>query len=126
MKLFSPLAALAMLSLLLTSCASRYRAIYPTTLEYSAKTTQEGVELGYRYAVLEELGNRKYAKKERRTGVKVVALKITNNTSRDLILGKNMKLMSGTSEVPVLTTNTVVSSLKQPAPAYLLYLLLSF
>lgn len=46
------------------------------------------VELQYRY----ELLHKKYFKKELKKGIKLVAIKITNNSNKDLIFGKDIVL----------------------------------
>ena len=112
--------------LFLSSCASQYRSINPESLQYTAKSSNDGIDLGYRYAVLQDKDNKKYAKKEVKTGIKVVALNITNHSDRDLVFGKNMRLFSGDTEVPIVEHDIVARKLRQNAPAYLAYLLLCF
>ena len=89
-------------------------------------SSSDEVDLGYRYAVLADKGNRKYAKKEAKTGIKLVALSLTNKTDKELAFGKNMRLFSGEIETPIVEHDIVARSLKQIAPGYLGYLLLSF
>lgn len=110
---------------ILAACASRYRPIMPDKVFYNAKATDNGVEFGYKYDVLNERGNKKYAKKESKKGVKVVAIKLTNNTEQPLRFGENIKIFSGDREIQPLESSLVVSSLKQNAPIYLLFLLLT-
>lgn len=107
---------------LLTSCASGYKAINPSTLNYLSNSTDKGVTLEYKY----ELLDKKYRKKEVAKGVRLVAIKLTNNSDRDLTFGKEIKLTydDGTG-VYIMENEKVFSILKQSATSYLWYLLLT-
>ncbi|MDB9953965.1 hypothetical protein OAD49_00195 [Flavobacteriaceae bacterium] len=96
--------------------------IEPKSLNYISTYEAEGVKLEYKYDLLDK----KYAKKEYTKGVKLVALKITNNSDRDLMFGKDLTLAykNGT-EVFILENEKVFSTLKQSAASYLWYLLLT-
>jgi len=73
---------------ILSGCAASYKPIYPVSLNYDSHQSEDGVELSYKYDVLRQNGNKKYAKKEDKKGVKLVALKITNNTQSVVNIGK--------------------------------------
>lgn len=107
---------------LLTSCASGYKAINPSTLNYLSNSTDKGVTLEYKY----ELLDKKYRKKEVAKGVRLVAIKLTNNSDKDLTFGKDIKLTydDGTG-VYIMENEKVFSTLKQSATSYLWYLLLT-
>ena len=75
--------------LVLTSCASGYKSINPKTLNYVSNNTNSGVKLEYQYNLLK---NKKYSKKETKKGVKLIAIKVTNATEKDLVFGKDIKL----------------------------------
>ena len=72
-------------------------------------------------------GFKKYAKKEFKKQIDVVAIQITNNSQRDLTFGKDVKLTKyDGQELLIINNNQVHSSLKQGVPIYLLYLLFRY
>ena len=106
----------------LTNCASGYKMIKPTSINYFSITETDGVKLEYKYDLL----NKKYAKKEYTKGVKLVAIKITNNSNKDLMFGRDAKLTyENDSEIYVMENEKVFTTLKQSAASYLWYLLLT-
>ena len=112
------------LNLLLSSCASTYREVSPNTQNYLSSSEDQGVLLEYKYDVIKK---KKYYKKELKKGVKVVSVKITNNTSGDLIFGKDIKLVNSHDVDLLLTSNNeMYDVLKQKSGLYFLYLLLGF
>ncbi|ADR23642.1 hypothetical protein MATR_25020 [Marivirga tractuosa] len=111
---------------ILSGCAASYKPIYPVSLNYDSHQSQGGVELSYKYDVLRENGNKKYAKKENKKGVKLVAVKITNNSQSVVNIGKNLTLYSGNNQIRPMEPMVVKESIKQNVPGYLPYLLLSF
>lgn len=68
----------------LFSCASRYKMIEPESINYLSVKEDKGVKFEYKYDLL----SKKYAKKEEKKGVKIVAVKVTNNSGSDLKLVK--------------------------------------
>ncbi|MGB1042417.1 MAG: hypothetical protein ACPGU6_03415 [Tenacibaculum sp.] len=104
------------------SCASGYKTINPSTLNYLSTSVDKGVTLEYKY----ELLDKKYKKKELAKGIRLVAIKLTNNTDRDLTFGKDVKLTydDGTG-LYIMENELVFKSLKQSATSYLWYLLLT-
>lgn len=105
---------------LLSGCASSYKPIVPNTLNYDVRE-EDGVGFGYRYEVLNYRGNRKYAKRESKKMVRLVAVKIQNNTNTILKLGENCQLYSGNNPVFPMEISNVHKSLKQGVAIYLLY-----
>ncbi len=108
--------------ILLTNCASGYKLINPEQISYKSSHESEGVTLQYKYDLLDK----KYAKKEVKNDIKLVAIKIINNTNQDLTFGNDIKLTyeSG-SQVMVMENEKVFKDLKQSPASYLFYLLLS-
>ncbi len=107
--------------LTLSSCASSYTVIHPEDLSYKSMDIKNGVTLEFKYDLL----NQKYANKEINKGIKVVAVKITNNSERDIVFGKDIKLVYGDgSEFTILESEHVFKSLKQRTLEYFLYLFL--
>ena len=84
------------------------------------------MQYSYAYDVLGMQGNRKYVKKERKHGLRVVAVKIVNTTEQTLRLNDNLKLMVGNNQTVPVAPTIAARELKQGVPIYLLYLLLNF
>ncbi len=106
----------------LSSCAANYELINPPALKYLSGSTDKAVELNYKYNLLVK----KYAKKETKFGLELVAVKVTNNSGKDLVFGKDVKLIyeNGT-EIALVEDQKIFDTLKQKAGLYLLYLLLT-
>ncbi len=106
----------------LTSCASSYKMIKPKLINYVSKNENKGVKLEYKYDLL----SKKYAKKEVKKGIKLVAVKITNESDKDLMFGREIKLTyENGSEIVAVENTKVFKSLKQSSASYLFYLLLT-
>ena len=106
----------------LTNCASGYKTIAPKSINYISIDQTDDVILEYKYDLL----NKKYAKKEIKKGVKLVAIKITNNSDRDLMFGRDVKLTyENGAEIFVMDNDKVFMSLKQSPASYLWYMLLT-
>ena len=106
----------------LTSCASGYKMIQPQSIYYKSTNESDGVKLEYKYDLLDK----KYKKKEVKKGVKLVAVKIINNSGKDLIFGKDAKLIyENGDEIHAMENEKVFKTLKQSPATYLLYLLLT-
>ncbi|WP_298954900.1 hypothetical protein [uncultured Nonlabens sp.] len=106
----------------LTSCASGYKMIEPEKINYVSTNVNDNVKLEYKYDLLDK----KYAKKEVKKGVKLVAIKITNDSEKDIMFGRDAKLTyeNGT-EIYVMENSQVFKTLKQSPASYLWYLLLT-
>ena len=120
-KFFYPLLA----AIFFSSCAGSFKSINPSTVRYTTKAERSDVEMYYKYDILRERGNKKYAKKEFKAGVSVVAVSIKNTTGRTIKIGDNAKIYSGDSEVRLWPPDLVHRKIKQTVPLYLLYLLLT-
>lgn len=108
--------------LCLTSCASGYRMIQPKSINYISKNEADGLTLQYRY----ELLDKKYEKKEEKKGIKLVAIKITNNSDSDVTFGKDVTLAFENDHIVyVMENEKVFKTLKQSPASYLWYLLLT-
>ena len=117
---------LGIASVVFSSCASSYNAIRPTSLYYAEGVNYDGVRFSYQYDVLKQVGNRKYAKKEDKKGVQVVAVKLTNHTGRSLNFREDISVLSGGVPIGLMQPEIVTQQVKQNVPIYSLYLLLSF
>jgi len=119
---FLKIILLSSCALLLNSCASSYHSIDPAALNYLSKNTNNGVTFEYKYSLLDK----KYAKKEYKRNLKVIAIKITNNTEKDLVFGRDLVLTyDDNTMLYIMEKETVYRMLKQSPASYLWYLLLS-
>jgi hypothetical protein len=107
----------------MNSCASSYKMINPNNLNYNSTDLDNGVSLSYKYDLLKK---KKYSKKETKRGVKLVAIKITNNSDKDLVFGQDISLTyENGNGINIMDSDKVFKSLKQGTLGYLLYLLLT-
>lgn len=125
MKKFFYASLMFVIIILFTSCAQSYYAINPNRLEYKASNSLEGITLDYRYDVLSAKGNTKMSKKERNYDVKLVAVKITNSTSKTINIGNNASFFNGNVPIYPLDIYSTQRFLKQSAASHLFYLLLT-
>lgn len=111
-------------AVVLSSCAGSYHPIYPRSLQYNhSSAPQAPVDMGYRYGVLAEKDNKKFARKEEKKHLQLAAIKLTNNTNKPLVFGRDIQLLSNTSPLSPLPSGMVYQQLKQQTPLFLLYLL---
>ena len=109
---------------LLTSCASRYKNIKPEQMSAVPKSlTENGVLLEYKYEML----SRKYRRRARKQDIKIVSIKITNQSTKDIVFGNDVSLYYEKSDKPVevIDRNLLYNSVKQRTAFYLFYLALS-
>jgi len=119
---FLKISVLALSVLFLNSCASAYKKIQPKTINFASRSENNSIVLEYKYDLLET----KYKKKELTNGLKVIAVKVTNNTANDLVFGKDIRLTyENGNELNLLETNVVYNAIKQSPASYLWYLLLT-
>ena len=111
--------------ILFASCASSYKPIGPQGLDYRNVSKKDGLDFSYKYEVLSLRGNKKYAKKEEKRDVDVVAVKITNNTSNALHFNRDLKIVSNGRELIPMEREVVSKKIRQRVAIYLLYALLT-
>jgi hypothetical protein len=105
----------------LGSCASGYKMMSPDYLQYNSGKEDSGVKFEYKYDLLKK----KYAKKEDKKGIRIVAVKITNNSGRDLSFGKDFSInYQNGNPINLVENEYAFKTLKQSTASYLLYLLL--
>jgi hypothetical protein len=107
---------------MLSSCAASYKRINPGNLKYPYLADST---FSYQYNVLQRAGNRKLSKKEAKSHMRVVAVKIVNNTGQTLEYRKNFRLYSGNNEVSLLSPVVASAGIKQMAGFHLFYLFLT-
>jgi len=125
MKHYLPILYLA-LCLLFSSCASSFKSINPQNIPYSFTENTADVQFSYAYDVLSLKGNKKYAKKEKKQRMRVVAVRITNNSEKSFRLNENLKLIVGNNPIVPIDPSIVGQDIKQGTWIYLLYIPLNF
>jgi hypothetical protein len=114
--------ALLFIILSLTGCASYYRAIGPEKINYPPSVKLEKISLTYRYDVLKEAGNKKFVNNEFKHNMKVVAVKLTNNSDTTINISKDVSFYCGASRILLLNPIDIKTKIKQSSPAYAWYL----
>lgn len=107
-------------SILLGGCASSYNPINPERLSYKNPEESAALLLSYKYDVLSLAGNKKYPKKERKKGLRLVAIKIENQGFRDIEFN-SLNFFQGDRPVDLLNTYALHKSIKQGVVEYLFY-----
>lgn len=82
----------------LSACVAPYRPIDPLTLEYEASPdtlANSPVKVTYQYHVLQEAGNKKYARNERESRVSLLGVLIDNQSADTLLFPENFLIMAG-------------------------------
>jgi hypothetical protein len=106
----------------LMGCASSYEKVKPNDIDYLSKNDLEQVTMQYKYDLLVN----KYKKKESKNNVKLVALKITNNSEKDYIFSNDLNItFENGNSVLLLDNERIFQTLRQKPASHLWYLLLS-
>ena len=116
---------LAGILLLATSCAGSYTAIRPERVSYQMAVATTGpVEFSYQYDALLQHGhrNKKYVKKENKYGYRIVDVRLTNNTDRELNFSRDLTLFYGDRPIMPVPAAQAAHDLRQGVLIYLLYL----
>ena len=125
MKLPSAQTALLILVFFLAGCAAGYKPINPPSIHYQSYDLQNGIIFSYKFDVLGEQGNKKYAKREVANGIRIVAVSLTNNSDSDFNVGTQVEFFSGANRVFLMDPMDVKNAIKQNMDQFLLYLLIS-
>ena len=118
--------ALLILVLFIAGCATGYKPINPPSILYPSYDLQNGIIFSYKYDVLGEQGNKKYAKKEVANGIRMVTVSLTNNSDSAINVGTQVEFYSGSTRVFPMDPMDVKNTIKQNTEQFLPYLLLSF
>lgn len=124
-KLISKL-ILVLICLLSCGCVATYRPIHPASLNYTVHDMQDGIGFSYKHDVLREKGNRKYANKEVKKELKLIAIKLTNNTDSAINVSRDLVFLTGQQQIFPMEPLAIKNTIRQVAPGYLFYMLLSF
>ncbi len=115
------ISSLLFFAMLFNGCASGYQKINPETINYSPKSIESNILLEYKYDLLEK----KYKKKETKNNIRLIAVKITNNTEKEIVFRRDFKLSyENGNEVSLIQTERLHKTIKQNPTSYLWYLLL--
>ncbi len=114
------------LTLVFTGCATNYKPIYPKNVKYNATDVHDGIDFAYRYGILKERGNNRYAKKEYKKNIKIIAIRITNNTDSIINVERNIEFYSGQNKVFPMLPLVIKNQLRQIVPSYFPYALFTF
>ena len=127
LKMVKNIFPLLLAIVLLHSCASSYRQINPDTFQnYASDIQSDGTTVSYKYNVLSATGNKKYAKRENKRGITLLAVKVENNSGQAIDFKRNIRISSNGEIVLPIESEILFKQLKQPAAIYLLYSLLWF
>lgn len=119
-------ATILFLVLFISGCASTYKAINPPQLYYTAHSSRDSILISYKYNVLQQKGNKKFAKKEQRKGIQIIAIKLTNKTDRTINIRKDITFYSGDTPIYPMAPVDIKNKIRQSVLSYLPYLLLTF
>ena len=113
-----PLAALC-LSALLAGCASTYTSPRSKPLSFKGVSTDTtGLSVEYDYSAMREAGNVKYANKAATMGLSLPAIRIKNNTGRDLVIRKDVEFDVGGTPVEPSEPGSETAEIRQMTGAY--------
>lgn len=113
---------LLVFTLFLNSCASRYQTINPESLNYVSRSLENNILLEYKYDLLAQ----KYKKKETENNIKMVAVKITNTSDKEIVFGRDFTFTyANGTEVSIIEAEGIFKTVKQSPASYLWYLLLT-
>ncbi|MDW7690801.1 hypothetical protein R9C00_21415 [Flammeovirgaceae bacterium SG7u.111] len=110
----------------LWSCAPEiYTPLYIENTKYLGKAEDRGVTMEYEYNILQEAGNHEYASREKKTGTRVVAIKVTNNSGVPINFYQDINIYAGSRKVTFIDKDVAYKKLRQKSRKHLWYLLLS-
>jgi len=109
--------------LVLNSCASSFSSIAPDRIiTFSSEVESDSVRLEYEF----RRPKKKYQKKMTKHGIQILAVKIQNNSEKNLKLGDNLFLVDSRGQrLKIMDSVDAHQKIKQKSGFYLLYLLLT-
>ncbi|MGL2994606.1 hypothetical protein [Flavobacterium sp. TSSA_36] len=108
--------------LLFSGCASGYKNLEPSKINYISSDKNNEVTFSYKYDVL----NKKYSKKEIKKDLRLIAVKVTNASGKEITIGDDCTLIFDNGEqAKLMENNEIFAFLKQSPASYLWYLLLT-
>ena len=107
------------------NCASTYKPISLQPLSFPVNNIDSAISFSYRYDILNETDNKKYAKHENDLDIRLVAVKFTNNSKKEINLSQNISYIIGGKEIIPINRKIIQDKLSQGVGGYFLYLLLT-
>ena len=98
------------------SCAAGYHPIKPlsTNFNQASQVLEDStIKINYRYNVLKEARNRRYADNERYSGVSLLAVRIENRSDDTLFFPEDIQILSGLDTVYMLSMQETHAALQQ-------------
>ncbi len=108
-----------------SGCAHRFNTIHPGTVNYSWQKEAFGLRYSYEYDIPGITNNRRYARKEAKSGYRIVAVEVTNLTSMPLVFGKDIQPVRNGRTLPLAEPEQALKKVKQKRGFYAFYLLLT-
>ncbi|MBL7857376.1 MAG: hypothetical protein JNM57_06785 [Cyclobacteriaceae bacterium] len=109
---------------MLASCASSYKPLDPQNFSYDRSFVRDSVVFSYRYHIQGAVRNTRYEKRELKYGMKAVALKIENLSSKPVVLSENnLDVMINDQVKPLLSPSDYAKEVKQRVGIHLLHAL---
>jgi hypothetical protein len=114
----------SLLTIILLSCAAPYHIINPGQMSLSNYKSNGSLDYAIRGNVLTDAGNTRYANKEMKTGLRVIAVEVENKTDKPILLREHARFYSGSKNIYPVEAQQIQHQLKQPAGLYMLWSLL--
>jgi len=108
---------------LFLGCAGFYHNINTKYINFPQSSNDEKVAISYRYDVLRTAGNKKMANKELKKNMKVVAVKITNNTESIINVEESFEFYSANNPIVLMSPLQIKEEIKQSSASYAFYFL---
>jgi hypothetical protein len=109
---------------ILASCARSFHTLNPTMYYFdNTKPLTEEINVSYLYDIQNISRNKPYARKERKKYIKLVALKIDNNSDKELILTRDnfaIKTSSG-RDIEIISNEQYNKAIRQYSGTYALF-----
>jgi glutaredoxin-related protein len=106
-----------------SSCARVYHSLSPDKMTYTETDVKDSVIFSYKYQILRN----KYFNKETRKDIKLIAVKCTNHSGRDIVFGSDIQLMRESGRAADLAGNSYIyDKLRQKSASHLWWMLFSF
>jgi hypothetical protein len=116
--------AFLLIGSILISCASYFRPIVPQSMSYGVMQSGDEISYAWRYNVLAESKNKKYARKELNHGIQLLAVQVQNTGSEEIVLREHAKFYMGDKLVLPMEPQQIQQQVKQLSGLYMLWSLL--
>lgn len=114
----------AFCALFFVGCATTFKPMRQDAYDYDSPRDTSGIEVKYMFNPLGASGNSFYAQKARGEGVDVVAVKLTNNTDREINVKRDLDFYVGNTEASPQDPAASLATVRQRTGGYAWWLLL--